>query len=75
MISPLDLEKLPGAVAEVELLGRRLRLTNLDKVLWPRTTTTKRHLLDYYVKISPVLLPHLRNRPLTLGRYPDGVEG
>ena len=55
--------------------GRRLRLTNLDKVMYPKTGFTKRDLIDYYVRIAPVLLPHLHDRPLTLKRYPDGVEG
>lgn len=60
---------------DVEIDGRSLKLTNLDKVLWPRTGTTKRDLLEYYERVAPVLLPHLVDRPLTLGRYPDGVEG
>jgi bifunctional non-homologous end joining protein LigD len=61
-------------VTEVELKGRRLRLSSLDKVLWPRAGWTKADLVDYYRAVSPVLLPHLRRRPLTLGRFPDGVE-
>jgi bifunctional non-homologous end joining protein LigD len=60
---------------EVTVQGRRLRLTNLDKVMYPKTGFTKRDLIDYYVRIAPVLLPHLHDRPLTLKRYPDGVEG
>jgi bifunctional non-homologous end joining protein LigD len=60
---------------EVEVEGRRLRLSNLDKVLWPATGTTKRELIDYVMRVSPALLPHIRGRPLTLKRYPDGVEG
>lgn len=62
---------------EVEVLveGRRLRLRNLDKVFYPATGFTKRDVVDYYRRIAPVLLPHLRDRPLTLKRYPDGVEG
>ena len=59
----------------VEADGRRIALTSLDKVLWPRTGFTKRDMIDYYTRIAPVLLPHLRGRPLTLGRFPDGVEG
>ena len=60
---------------EVTVEDRRLRLTNLDKVMYPKTGFTKRDLIDYFVRIAPVLLPHLHDRPLTLKRYPDGVEG
>jgi bifunctional non-homologous end joining protein LigD len=60
---------------EVTVEGRTLRLTNLDKVLYPHTGFTKGDLIGYYAAIAPVLLPHLRDRPLTLKRYPDGVEG
>jgi bifunctional non-homologous end joining protein LigD len=66
----------PGSAARVvELEGRRLRLTSLDRVLWPRTGFTKGDLIDYYLAVAPVLLPHLADRPLTLGRWPQGVEG
>jgi len=50
-------------------------VSNLDKVLYPKAGFTKGDVIDYYVKISPFLLPHLKNRPITLKRYPDGVEG
>jgi bifunctional non-homologous end joining protein LigD len=60
---------------EVEVAGRTLRLTNLDKVLYPRTGFTKADLIGYYAEIAPVLMGHLHDRPLTLKRYPDGVEG
>jgi bifunctional non-homologous end joining protein LigD len=60
---------------EIELEGRTLKLTNLDKVLYPRTGFTKRDLIAYYAQIAPVLLPHLHDRPLTLKRYPNGVDG
>jgi bifunctional non-homologous end joining protein LigD len=59
---------------EVELEGRALKLTNLDKVLYPETGFTKGELIGYYLAIAPVLLAHLADRPLTLKRYPDGVE-
>lgn len=55
--------------------GRRIPLSNLDKVLWPATGFTKAQLVEYYVGVAPVLLPHLRDRPLTLRRFPDGVGG
>lgn len=54
---------------------RRLRLTNLDKVLYPEVGFTKAEVIDYYTRIAPVLLPHLAGRPLTLRRFPNGVEG
>jgi bifunctional non-homologous end joining protein LigD len=60
---------------EVDVDGRRLSLSNLDKVLYPEAGFTKGQVIDYYTRIAPVLLPHLRGRPLTLKRYPNGVEG
>jgi bifunctional non-homologous end joining protein LigD len=60
---------------QVELEGRELKLTNLDKVLYPGTGFAKRDLITYYASVAPVLLPHLHDRPLTLKRYPDGVDG
>jgi bifunctional non-homologous end joining protein LigD len=62
-------------MSTVEIEGRRLGLTNLDKVLWPEPGVTKSRLIEYYVKVAPALLPHLAGRPLTLRRFPDGVEG
>ncbi|HEY5046043.1 MAG TPA: DNA ligase D [Solirubrobacteraceae bacterium] len=59
---------------EIEVEGRTLKLTNREKVLYPRTGFTKGELVDYYAAIAPLLLPHLARRPLTLKRYPDGVE-
>jgi bifunctional non-homologous end joining protein LigD len=58
----------------VEVEGRSLKLSNLTKVLYPATGFTKAEVLDYYVRIAPVLLPHLGDRYLTLKRYPDGVD-
>ena len=63
------------ARVEVEVDGRRLSLSNLDKVMYPATGFTKGQLIDYYTRVAPALLPHLRDRPLTLKRYPNGVEG
>jgi bifunctional non-homologous end joining protein LigD len=60
---------------EVEVEGRRLSLSNLDKVMYPEVGFTKGQVIDYYTRIAPVLLPHLRDRPLTLKRYPNGVNG
>src|SRR6202051_839790 len=58
----------------VDVQGRKLNLTNLDKVLYPATGFTKGEVIDYYVRIAPVLLPHLAGRPLTMKRYPGGVD-
>ncbi|MFI8293070.1 ATP-dependent DNA ligase [Streptomyces sp. ms191] len=60
-------------ITEVE--GRRLSLSNLHKVLHPATGTTKGELLHYYATVSAVLLPHLRDRPVSFLRYPDGPDG
>ncbi|MFN2484660.1 MAG: non-homologous end-joining DNA ligase [Candidatus Limnocylindria bacterium] len=61
--------------AEIQVDGRSVRLTNLDRVLWPATGFTKRDMLDYYLRVGPTLVPHLAGRPLMLGRFPEGVEG
>ncbi|MEP6697220.1 MAG: non-homologous end-joining DNA ligase [Pseudonocardiales bacterium] len=59
----------------VEVEGRDLTLSNLDKVLYPEVGFAKGQVLDYYTRIAPAMLPHLAGRPLTLKRYPDGVDG
>ncbi|HEY0486345.1 MAG TPA: non-homologous end-joining DNA ligase [Mycobacteriales bacterium] len=59
----------------VHIDGRDLTLTNLDKVLYPRVGFTKGEVIDYYSRVADVLLPHLRGRPLTRKRWPDGVDG
>jgi len=69
-----DGRKIRGGV-EVEVEGRALKLTNLEKVLYPQTGFRKADLIGYYAAVAPVLLPHLRDRPLTLKRYPNGVDG
>jgi bifunctional non-homologous end joining protein LigD len=60
---------------QVEVDGRRLSLSNLDKPMYPAAGFTKGQVIDYYTRVAPYVLPHLRGRPLTLKRYPDGVEG
>ena len=55
--------------------GRQLHVSNLEKVLFPEVSFTKAQVIDYYVRIAPVLLPHLSGRPVTFTRWPDGVEG
>ena len=67
----------PKANFTIRVAGEEIKLTNLDKVFWPpfgeAPPLSKRHLVEYYVKVAPYLLPHLRDRPLTLTRYPNGV--
>ena len=63
-----------SAPVEVVVDGRTLKLSNLDKVLYPEAGFTKGQVIDYYTRIAPVLLKHLHNRPVTLKRYPNGVE-
>ncbi|HYZ30048.1 MAG TPA: non-homologous end-joining DNA ligase [Thermoleophilaceae bacterium] len=60
---------------EVEIDGKPLKLSNLDKVFYPKSGFTKGQVIDYYTRVAPVLLPHLEGRPLTMKRYPNGVEG
>jgi bifunctional non-homologous end joining protein LigD len=62
-------------MTEVRIEGRRLRLSNLDKVLYPEAGFTKAQVVDYYARIGPVMLPHLAGRAVTLVRWPDGVDG
>jgi len=64
-----------GKESVLEVEGRQIKVSNLDKVLYPKAGFTKGQLIDYYVRIAPVLLPHLDNRALTLKRYPNGVDG
>jgi bifunctional non-homologous end joining protein LigD len=65
----------PARRVSVEVEGHELSLSNLDKVMYPETGFTKGQVIDYYTRIAPAVLPHLRDRPLTLKRYPNGVEG
>ena len=64
-----------GGSVTVEVAGRTLQLSNLDKVLWPEAGLSKRWLLSYYADVAGTILPHLAERPLTLHRFPDGVDG
>ncbi len=61
--------------AELVVENRRIQISNLDKVLYPKVGFTKGQVIDYYIRVAPVILPHLKDRPLTMKRYPDGVEG
>ena len=58
----------------VEVQGKHLKLSNLDKILYPATGFTKQQVIDYYVRIAPAMVPHLAGRPLTRKRYPNGVD-
>ena len=60
--------------AQLIVEGKKLSVSNLDKVLYPKVGFTKGQVIDYYIRIAPVLLPHLRDRPLTMKRYPNGVD-
>jgi bifunctional non-homologous end joining protein LigD len=64
---------MPRRETVVDIEGRRLSLSNLEKVLYPETGFTKGQVIDYYVRVAPMLLPHLAGRPLTVKRYPNGV--
>jgi len=61
--------------AELVVEDRKIQVSNLDKVLYPKAGFAKGQVIDYYIRVAPVLLPHLKDRPLTMKRYPDGVEG
>jgi bifunctional non-homologous end joining protein LigD len=69
-----EVERLPEGSLAVLTDGRRLKLSNWDKVLYPKTGFTKGDLIAFYARIAAVVVPHLRDRPLTLKRYPNGVE-
>lgn len=64
-----------SARVPVRIDGRDLSVSNLDKVLYPETATTKAAVIDYYTRIADVMLPHLAQRPVTMVRFPDGVDG
>ena len=61
--------------SELIVKGRKLPVSNLKKILYPKANFTKGQVIDYYIRIAPFLLPHLKDRPLTMKRYPNGVEG
>src|SRR5438445_6751442 len=61
--------------AELTVEDRKIQVSNLDKVLYPKAGFTKGQVIDYYTRVAPALLPHLKDRPLTLKRYPNGVDG
>jgi len=63
-----------GETRQVEVEGKELRLTNLDKVLYPETGLTKGEMVDYYARVAPAIVPHLSGRAVTLRRFPEGVD-
>lgn len=65
----------PRSEVEVAVGDRTLRLTNLEKVLYPDVGFTKAQVIDYYVRIAPVMVPHIGDRGITMRRFPDGVDG
>ena len=73
--APADVRKERPTATTIKRGSRELRLTNLDKVFWPEEGIAKGDLLEYYRSVAPALLPHLRDRPFTMKRYPDGIEG
>ena len=60
--------------AQLVINGKKLSVSNLSKVLYPKAGFTKGQVIDYYIRVAPVLLPHLKDRPLTMKRYPNGVD-
>ncbi len=64
----------PDGSVRTTVDGRELTVSNLDKVLYPEAGFTKGKVLDYYARVAEVMVPHLRDRPLTMKRYPDGVD-
>ena len=63
-----------GTSSTIEIEGQQIKLTNVEKVLYPAVGFTKAQVIDYFIRIAPVLLPHLKGRPLTMKRYPNGVD-
>jgi len=65
----------PGSKPVLELDGRHLSVSNLDKLMYPAAGFTKAAVIDYYVRVAPVMVPHLAGRAVTMVRFPDGVDG
>ncbi|HEX6135081.1 MAG TPA: non-homologous end-joining DNA ligase [Longimicrobiales bacterium] len=73
-----ELEAIPATRsgdATLDVGGRDVRLTNLEKVFWPASGITKGDLIQYYAEVAPALLPHLRDRAMVMKRYPHGIDG
>jgi bifunctional non-homologous end joining protein LigD len=65
----------PGDAGSIEVDGRKVALTNLNKIFWPKLGLSKRDLLAYYAAIAPVLLPHVSGKAMVMKRYPNGIHG
>jgi bifunctional non-homologous end joining protein LigD len=72
--SRLAIPKQPND-ATIDVDGTEVKLTNLQKIFWPKLKLTKRDLLQYYADVSPWLLPHVQNRAMVMKRYPNGISG
>ena len=70
-----ECSRAPSVPSEIRRGKRVVRLSNLDKMYWPDERITKGDLLRYYGDVAPALLPHIRDRPFTMKRYPDGWQG
>lgn len=66
---------MPARKQVLKVRGRQVPVTNLDKIFYPAAGFTKGQVIDYYIRVSRYLLPHLKQRPVTMKRYPDGVQG
>src|ERR1700747_1754581 len=67
---------MPSRTSQIVQVGKRtIELANLSKVLYPEDHITKAHLIEYYLKIAPTILAHVKGRALSLVRYPDGIKG
>lgn len=64
----------PAAKHFLEVEGTKVQVTNLDRIMYPKTGFTKAQLIDYYIRIAPALLPHMKDRPVSMKRYPGGVD-
>src|SRR5215510_8091280 len=73
--SEIKVEKTEAGKTVLIVESKQVPVSNLEKVLYPKAGFTKGQVIEYYIRIAPVLLPYLRDRPLTLKRYPEGVEG
>ena len=74
--TPVEVRLPPGMSKTTAVFGKHtIELSNLDKVLFPEDGIVKAELIEYYLKIAPTILRHIKGRPLSLVRYPDGVGG
>src|SRR4051812_18545950 len=73
-VEPGELFAMPARTSQIAQVGKRqIELSNLTKVLYPDEHITKAHLIEFYLKIAPTILAHVKGRPLSLVRFPDGI--